>query len=61
MMTEYVKNNHEICGRPIKSPGIQRRIWGGGPISTTQWPWLGIYFFSFFFNSKKMYTVQSEK
>jgi len=36
-----LENMHEMCGNPITSPGHERRIWGGGPITNQQWPWLG--------------------
>ena len=36
-----LENMHEMCGNPIMSPGHERRIWGGGPITNQQWPWLG--------------------
>ena len=35
------RQQHEMCGNPIKSPKDQRKIWGGGPITNSQWPWLG--------------------
>ena len=36
-----LENMHEMCGNPTMSPGHERRIWGGGPITNQQWPWLG--------------------
>ena len=39
--TAHLENMHEMCGNPIMSPGHERRIWGGGPITNQQWPWLG--------------------
>jgi len=35
-------NRPELCGNPFVSPAHVRKIWGGGPISNSQWPWLGM-------------------
>lgn len=35
------QHQQQMCGNPVKSPKDQRKIWGGGPITNSQWPWLG--------------------
>ena len=40
-------NRPELCGNPFVSPAHVRKIWGGGPISNSQWPWLGNAFWLF--------------